>query len=136
MYRWDPVIDSRNHFVPVIEKVASNDRRDDANRKDRDQRSSSRPDRPEDAVEPAARKLCQFADRPLGFAEALADDLAQPGPVWIVRQSMHPPDVEWELLDEMRKLTDEEGHRHKDDERDERNRKSNDGKRGHSPVYA
>jgi hypothetical protein len=49
---------------------------------------------------------------------------------------MHPPDVERELLDEMRKLTDDNGHRQNNDDCDQSNRKSNDGKRGHGPVYA
>jgi hypothetical protein len=40
------------------------------------------------------------------------------------------------VLDEKRKLTDDHGHRENDDDRDESNAESNDGKRGDEPVHA
>src|SRR6516165_7891942 len=39
--RWDPVVDCRDHPVPVIDKVAGNDRGHDSQREDREQFPSS-----------------------------------------------------------------------------------------------
>ena len=60
--RWDPVVDCRNHPVPVIEQIAGNDRGHDAERKDGDQGASSRPDRTQESDQPAARERRKLAD--------------------------------------------------------------------------
>src|SRR5215510_16236284 len=66
-FRWNPVVDRRDHSVPVVEEIAGGDRRHETERNDRDQRSPPFPCRAEEGGEPAARECRELAERALGL---------------------------------------------------------------------
>src|SRR6516165_6112442 len=64
----DPVVDRCDHPVPIVDKVERNDRGYYSQREDREQGSSSRPDRAQECAEPAARERRKLTERTLGLA--------------------------------------------------------------------
>src|SRR5262249_39049650 len=64
----NPIINRRDHPVPVVDEIAGNDGGYHNQRKGRDQLSTSRPCRAQECANPAGRQRGELANRTLGLA--------------------------------------------------------------------
>ena len=129
-----PVVDRRQHAIPVVQHIEGDHRRDDHEGEDRDQRLPPDHKRAQERREVSRALADQLAD--IGIAKSFADDLAQPGPARIGDQRLQARDGVGKPLDEGGELRAENRDDQHDQEEERDHEQADHQERRDEPVQA
>ena len=121
-------------MFPIHQQIDGDDWSHHHQGEDRDHGLTIRPQRAQKSGDPVGGHGRNLACRLLGFAQSLADELAQPGAVWIIGERLQSRDVLGNFFDERGDLRAKERndqHQHAADTDDEH---TDNAKRGHGTV--